>query len=216
VRTDSSPHVAQFGRQGLNLLQDSQSQRHGAARRGRVVAFPQRGRGRRTGDIPEGISALTVLRRDALYRRTLAAADVFSAAFAMIFAIAIVGQDNVRPTVLLAIPAVIVISKTLGLYDRDELLVRKTTLDELPSLFHVATLYSLVLWLADEVFVHPGPLGRDQVLGLWAALFLSMASGRAGARVAVRQLTKPERCLVIGDASSARRVGRKLEHSLSV
>jgi exopolysaccharide biosynthesis polyprenyl glycosylphosphotransferase len=34
--------------------------------------------------------------------------------------------------------------------------------------------------------------------------------------VAVRQLTKPERCLVIGDASSARRGGRKLEHSFSV
>jgi hypothetical protein len=36
----------------------------------------------------------------------------------------------------------------LGLYDRDETLLRKTTLDEAPKLFQLATLCALVAWLA--------------------------------------------------------------------
>ena len=42
---------------------------------------------------------------------------------------------------------ILVLSKVLNLYDRDELLLRKTTLDEAPKLFQVATLMALLLWL---------------------------------------------------------------------
>ena len=39
-------------------------------------------------------------------------------------------------------------AKVMGLYDRDDVLLHKTTLDEAPKLFQVATLGALVAWLA--------------------------------------------------------------------
>jgi hypothetical protein len=41
---------------------------------------------------------------------------------------------------LIGIPLLLVVAKVLGLYDRDETLLRKTTLDEAPKLFQLATL----------------------------------------------------------------------------
>ena len=35
--------------------------------------------------------------------------------------------------------------KVIGLYDRDELRLRKATLDEAPALFQLATLYTLIV-----------------------------------------------------------------------
>ena len=46
--------------------------------------------------------------------------------------------------------------------------VRKTTLEEAPTLFGLATLYTLLIWLLDP-FLVDGELGRKQVIGLWAA-----------------------------------------------
>ena len=47
----------------------------------------------------------------------------------------------------LAVPILLVCAKLTGLYDRDETLLRKTTLDEAPKLFQLATLCALVAWL---------------------------------------------------------------------
>jgi len=57
-----------------------------------------------------------------------------------------------------------------GLYDRDEALLRKTTLDEVPKLFHLATLCALVVWLAGGLIVRGGVLRRPEALVLWLAL----------------------------------------------
>ena len=65
---------------------------------------------------------------------------------------------------LAALPLVVVISKLLGLYDRDELVLRKSTLEEAPRLFQLATLFSLVLWIAEQP-LDLGELGGDQVAG---------------------------------------------------
>ena len=43
-------------------------------------------------------------------------------------------------------------SKGLGTYNREDLLVRKSTLDEAPALFQLATFYSLAAWLIDGVW----------------------------------------------------------------
>ena len=98
-------------------------------------------------EIPEGRLRDATYRRDAIYRRTLALADVASAAIAVLIGVPILGEDALNPVALLALPLVLVVGKVTGLYDRDEHLIRKTTLDEVPALFWVATLYALLIWL---------------------------------------------------------------------
>ena len=146
--------------------------------------------------------------RDAVYRRLLALADVVSAAAALFLALWVLGDDVVKPLTLLALPLVIVVGKLKGLYERDALRLHKTTLDEAPALFQVATLFTLLVTIGgDRAF--GGQLGTEQVLGLWGMLFAGAVAGRAMARRLARHLSPVERCLVIGDAESARRVARK-------
>jgi uncharacterized membrane protein len=85
------------------------------------------------------------------YRRTLAATDLF-AAIAVFAAMTVIGDDALELTWLAALPMVVLVSKVAGLYVRDEPLVQKTTLDEVPRLFEVTTLYTLLLWLLGDTF----------------------------------------------------------------
>src|SRR5690349_6098600 len=166
------------------------------------------------GPIVEGRSG-PILQRDALQRRSLAAADVLSVAIVLGAQALIFGTHRVHPFVLLALPAVVLLSKVVGLYDRDEYLLHKTTLDEAPALFQMSAMYVLLLWLGGGVFVS-GSLGQRQVVGLWLLLFVCLMSFRALARAAIHRLASPERVLVIGGASAARKLEEKFERSFTV
>jgi exopolysaccharide biosynthesis polyprenyl glycosylphosphotransferase len=167
--------------------------------------------------IAEARTHSVVLRREARYRRALALADVLSAAFAVTLGIQILGDDRLELSALAALPLVVLVSKLIGLYDRDENLLRKTTLDEAPAIFQVATLYTLLIWFADSLLIGPtGFLGRGQMLAVWFLLFLFMLGGRALARRAVRRTTEPERCLVVGNALAAKAIERKFKMTPSV
>jgi len=157
---------------------------------------------------PEGQLPAAAYRRDAIYRRALALADVAAAGIAVLIGVPILGQDSLNPAALLALPLVLVVGKVTGLYDRDEHLVRKTTLDEVPTLFWVATLYALVIWLAGNLIVQ-GEFGRDQAVGVWALLFVGMVTMRTLARHAASVLSDEERCLVLGDDSTADWIARR-------
>jgi exopolysaccharide biosynthesis polyprenyl glycosylphosphotransferase len=163
-------------------------------------------------EIPEGQLREATYRRDAIYRRTLALADVASAGIAVLIGVPILGQDALDPVALLALPLVLVVGKITGLYDRDEHLIRKTTLDEVPSLFWVATLYALLISLAGELIVD-GQFGRDQAIGVWMLLFASMVTIRALARQLARAMSGEERCLVLGDAATAKWITRRFEET---
>jgi hypothetical protein len=74
---------------------------------------------------------------------------VLGAYAALVFAVLIIGQGSVHmelATILVA-PFVVLASKVIGLYDRDEDVVRKTTIEEAPSILHLAVLYALTAWL---------------------------------------------------------------------
>ena len=157
----------------------------------------------------------SVLRREALYRRLLGGADVLSAALALLTSIVVLGDDGIRLTTLLALPIVLLASKVIGLYDRDELLLRKSTLDEAPALFQLSTFYALTIWLLEPILV-AGHLGRSQVFGLWTMLFIFTLGGRAAARALARGLADEERCVVIGDVSVADHLRAKLAGSSKV
>ncbi len=119
-------------------------------------------------------------------------------------------NDRLRPAALFALPIVVVASKLIGLYDRDELRLRKSTLEEAPALFQLATLYALVIWLLATTFVD-GELGRSQLFGLWACLFGFSIVSRALARAIAGHATEPERCLLLGESGTTESLCRKLE-----
>ena len=136
--------------------------------------------------------------RDARYRRLLGGADVVAAAIALITCVPVAGShDRLSAAAILGVPLIVVVSKLVGLYDRDELLLKKTTLDEAPALFQLATLSALLLWIGGD-FLVTGELGRDQVLVFWLMLFALLVFARAAARSLGRYVTPTERVMLVG------------------
>jgi exopolysaccharide biosynthesis polyprenyl glycosylphosphotransferase len=179
-----------------------------------VRAPQQRSRAAEVGDIREGQVTWTLAHRDSIFRRALAFADLFSAGLAVTAAI-LLGNDSPSFGVLAALPLVVLAAKVAGLYDRDEHLLRKATLDEAPALFQLATVYTLVVWLLQGVFMD-GFLGRDQVLGLWGLLTVALVGSRAAARRLAVALAEPERVLVLGDAEDCFELERVFARSHSI
>jgi exopolysaccharide biosynthesis polyprenyl glycosylphosphotransferase len=164
-------------------------------------------------EIPEGGSNESTFRRDMVYRRALGLADAVSAAIALVLGVVLLGEhDSVGLLALAGIPLIVMVGKIAGLYDRDEHLLKKGTLDEAPQLFWVATLYTLLIFLAGDWIVD-GKFGRDQALGLWGLLFASMLVTRCVARRAARAVAPAERCLVLGDHEVASWLAAKVDSS---
>ncbi|MGA8746094.1 MAG: exopolysaccharide biosynthesis polyprenyl glycosylphosphotransferase [Solirubrobacterales bacterium] len=151
------------------------------------------------------------LQRDKLFRRSLLVADV--AAFVAAFlALSLITDRPLRITWvgIGGLLALVVGAKIFGLYDRDESLLHKTTLDEAPKLFQVATLGALCAWLAGGFVVAGGTLDRREALLLWALLIVFLMLARAGARAMALKVAPAERCLFIGDRYAAKTIRSKL------
>jgi exopolysaccharide biosynthesis polyprenyl glycosylphosphotransferase len=148
--------------------------------------------------------------RDAIFRRSLLTADVLAIAAAFLLTIMLSSRSLQLTWVSIAgVPILLVCAKIFGLYDRDETLLHKTTLDEAPKLFHVATLCALVAWLAGGLIV-AGALDRREALFLWLALAALLILMRTAARAIALRAAPPERCLFIGDADAATTIRSKL------
>ena len=177
---------------------------------GAVVRAPRGRRSARSWRRPLALHSGLPVNRDALFRRLLAVADLIAATGGL----AVIGAITNRgiPVASAAtIPLIVLVAKVIGSYDRDEVVVRKSTLDEVPSLLSVAGAYTLtwsfVAFLAG-VQMH---LGGGGVFVLWASTSVLLIGGRSVAR-GVAQLSAPrERALIVGDDVAARR----LAHSLS-
>jgi exopolysaccharide biosynthesis polyprenyl glycosylphosphotransferase len=152
------------------------------------------------------------LRRDTLFRRSLLAADTVAILLALVLTVGLSSRRvplHLTWESLAGVPLLLLAAKLLGLYDRDETLLRKTTLDETPKLFELATLCTLVAWLGGRLVV-AGSLDRREAFFLWIALGGLLVLSRATARVIALRIGPVERCLFIGDERSARVVGSKL------
>jgi exopolysaccharide biosynthesis polyprenyl glycosylphosphotransferase len=161
--------------------------------------------------LPEAVNDRTVQSRDSFFRRMLAIVDVLAMALALLASTEFIGGGSatMRPATLLLLPLVVLGNKAAGLYDRDQHQVRKTTIDDAPSLLHTSVLYALVGWLGEALFFD-GPLNRGEVFGLAVSSFLLMIIGRTAARAFALSMTPAERCLVLGNAGSAARIASKL------
>jgi exopolysaccharide biosynthesis polyprenyl glycosylphosphotransferase len=152
------------------------------------------------------------LRRDALFRRALLVADIVAILGALVLTVALSSRRvplQLTWESLVGVPLLLIGAKLLGLYDRDETLLRRTTLDEAPKLFQLATLCTLVALLAGRLVV-AGTLDRKEALFLWVLLAGLLLLARATARGVALWAGPVERCLFIGDERSGEVVGAKL------
>jgi exopolysaccharide biosynthesis polyprenyl glycosylphosphotransferase len=167
-------------------------------------------RGAGASDIAEVRGPAASMRRDALFRRMLLAADVVALVGAFMLTIGLAHRALQLTWVAIAgVPILIVCAKLAGLYDRDETLLRKTTLEEAPKLLQLATIVTLVTWLTGGLLTQH-TLDRHEALFLWLALALGLVLARAAARVLALRMAPAERCLVIADEMSTRTISAKL------
>jgi exopolysaccharide biosynthesis polyprenyl glycosylphosphotransferase len=160
--------------------------------------------------ITEAHGPAASMRRDALFRRMLLAADIVAIAGTFLLMTRLSSRPLQLTWLSIAGLALLLIgAKLFGLYDRDETLLRKTTLDEAPKLFQAATLCALVAWLAGSLIVN-GTMDRHEALFLWLVLAVMLVLTRATARAIALRVAPVERCLFIGDQDAARTIHSKL------
>jgi exopolysaccharide biosynthesis polyprenyl glycosylphosphotransferase len=148
------------------------------------------------------------LRRDAVYRRGLAVADLIAIGLAFTLAVA-TGSDRMEPAAVAVLPVVVLAAKLMGLYDRDAIVMHKSTLDEAPRLFNLATLLALLVALCGGVVVHGGFV-TTQVVVLWGTFLVLVVGGRALSRRLARRVAPAERVLIVGPAGARMRLTHKL------
>jgi exopolysaccharide biosynthesis polyprenyl glycosylphosphotransferase len=133
---------------------------------------------------------------------------------ALVVASVLFGGGGITWATLAVPPLFVLVCKALGLYDRDEHLIHKTTLDEIPALFGIATLSALLLVFSDGLFIASG-LSRGEAFVTWVALFVLLVCLRSLARWMTRWILPPERCLLVGDPLRASAFREKLRLTTS-
>jgi len=151
-------------------------------------------------------------RRESLHRRLLGAADLAAAAVSLLFVLIATGTGNPGLAVVAGTPLVILVFKIAGLYDRDQMRLVHSTLDETPLLLQLTGLYSLVVAIGAPLLTG-GSFASEQIAALWLVSFITTVSGRVLARSIAVKASPEERCLVVGDPTLADRVREKLDSS---
>ena len=198
----------------LTVHQETGGHRVSRRRRSRSsnsFSGPAIGAVRRAFPILEAPSPAEIAVREGLYRRYLGATDCLSAIVAVILVTTLWGHP-VAVASLAAGPLLVLMHKLAGLYDRDELVLKRSTLDEVPTLVQVNGVFALVVTVLAPLWLATG-LGSLQIAFLWAMTIGLVIAGRIVARKVASRVAAIERCLVIGDVSHAARVREKLHTS---
>jgi exopolysaccharide biosynthesis polyprenyl glycosylphosphotransferase len=187
-----------------------------APRRARFRRRAHLWRGASGGGFPvESRSREVVAHRERVFRRALVGADVLAGLLVVGLASRVFGATGPGLTALALLPLIVVINATSGLYNRDELLLRKSTLDEAPAVFQAATLTTVVAFLLESAVLET-PMGARLFAFTWLSLSALAIACRIAARGVTRHLTVPERCLLIGDAAVGARLEAKLAASPNI
>ena len=180
--------------------------RFGDRRRSRTLAAAPAVR--RIFPIGEGRTAPRVEERERVQKAALALADLLATLSVLALvppAFGVVAEVAGGLTVGLL---VLVVAGLLGAYDRDDVVLRRSTLEEAPRLAQLAAIATFTAWLLPA-----HGLGREGVVASFAALLVALVVLRALARRLLARLLPPERCLLIGDMAIADQVRSKVEHS---
>ena len=161
--------------------------------------------------IGEGSAPVEIAADDALQRRLLAGADVVAVGLTLTVSVTLLGDEHLTWAALGLLPLIVCVNAAMRLYDRDEVRLAKTTLDEAPALFQVATLFALLFYLGKGFFTEVGYVGTHQGLMLWVGFFTSLVACRSGVRRLAMRVGVEERCLVVGEHEAAGAVRGKLK-----
>ena len=140
-----------------------------------------------------------VRHRDAHFRHLLATADLFVAAIVLPLTTYVSATSpGVELAAVLRFRSSSFSRSCSGLYDRDELVLHKSTLDEAPAVFQLPPSSWLLVWLG-ESFLIDGAFTKPQFAVLWVGHRSSACSPTAASPARSRTRTAPaERCLVLG------------------
>ena len=151
--------------------------------------------------------------RIAAMNRALVLADATAVVAALGLAI-ILGSPDGRgpaqlPWCLAYLPAILVLFKLYGLYDRDWKRLGHSTLDDISGVFHAAVMAALGIWALLKL------APAERLVLAQAALLVGLTipivlAARAGARRTVASLGPPERILLLGAGPSAELLLRKV------
>ncbi|HET7647686.1 MAG TPA: exopolysaccharide biosynthesis polyprenyl glycosylphosphotransferase [Gaiellaceae bacterium] len=153
-------------------------------------------------------------RRWPLLRRLLACADA-AAVTAAALAVGTAGSLLDAAVVAAILPLWLVLAKLLGLYDHEQRSLRYQTLDELPALVTWAAAGTAAASLV-ELVVAGRSLGAPNAIAAGVSAWAAGAVLRSAARFGWRRLTPPERAVVVGSATEAADVTRKLAHFAAI
>ena len=154
-------------------------------------------------------AVLPPVHRDAVLRRSLAVADLVAVTAALLVASSLtrLGFDWIGiASGVLIVP----IAKVMGRYDHDELLLRKSTLDEFPAILALAAAFALTWSL---LFALTGARGGEATVhagGVWALTAAALVLTRGAARFTFRHFSHPERVLIVGNADPRERLAHSL------
>jgi exopolysaccharide biosynthesis polyprenyl glycosylphosphotransferase len=156
--------------------------------------------------------ATSVAWRESLNRRLLACADIIAASIALVVLLNVFGQRRVAAMALVGIALLLFLFKASGLYDRDDLRLVHSTLEEIPLLAQLTGLFALGVAILQSI-VLAGGLSADKIAALWLASLLTIVCGRVIARAVAGHTSPLERCLIIGEAAQVGRIRAKLAAS---
>lgn len=149
------------------------------------------------------------VRRDRVFSKLLVVADLASATVGLAV-IAIVGGGSIPNTSLLTLPLITLFARMTGHYGRDELVLRKSTLEELPALLTLAganaIAWSLITYLAHV----KSSLQGAGVPVLWASTVAALVVARVLARKLAEFVAPAERVLIVGNAAARARLADSL------
>jgi exopolysaccharide biosynthesis polyprenyl glycosylphosphotransferase len=148
-------------------------------------------------------------RRDAVFRRMLAIGDL-AAALGGVAVLGGVSGYAAGPASFALSPLIVLIAKMTGRYDHDEVVLRKSTLDEVPALLTLAAWYSLA-WsaVAYAAGAHLRLNGGGVVI-LWVATSMLLVVARATARSTAQRSAPRERVLIVGRSIARAQLAQSL------
>ncbi len=153
----------------------------------------------------------SMVANESAIRRALGIADVTAMAAALVLCLGHFGITGGALVALVSVPLVILVFKVAGLYNRDELRLSHSTLDEIPLLLQLTGLFTLAVAILLPIFSRG--LGGAQIAELWLCSWAAVVTGRVLARSVTRRSLPPERCLIVGDPDEADRLRERIAAS---
>jgi exopolysaccharide biosynthesis polyprenyl glycosylphosphotransferase len=147
--------------------------------------------------------------RDAVFRRLLAVADL-AAAFGGLATVAAWTGHGIALASIVTVPLIVALAKLSGRYDHDEVVLRKSTLDEAPALLMLAAAYCLSWSMVAFLTGLKLDLGGGGVVILWASTATLLVILRSAARSLAQRSAPAERVLIIGDSVARTRLAQSL------